>query len=779
MHAQPSRSPIALWIGPEPTVNRVGDRYFDQLEATGFAHRLDDIDRLASLGAERVRFPVLWERAAPHGGEAFDWRWTDSRLKRLRECGLKPIAGLVHHGSGPSDTSLLDPRFPEKLARYARAVAERYPWIDAWTPINEPLTTARFAGLYGIWHPHGNDERAFLRVLMNELRATVLAMRAVRDIIPHAQLVQTDDLGHVESTPPLRYQADFENARRWLGYDALCGLVDDHHPLRKHLRASGITQAELQAFVDEPCPPDIVGINTYATSERFLDHRLDRYSKELHGGNGQHAYADIEKVRVMGRSIGGFEARLREAWQRYQRPVAITEAHLGCTREEQMRWLLEAWRAAERVAKEGADVRAVTVWSAFGAHSWNCLLTRPGHYESGVWDVRGPDASTTSAEAFEHSVRRRQQPSHEIARATPRETALATLARQLARGEKPNHPVLTGCGWWRRHDRLHHPAHGRVYGRTVKGRPVLIIGATGTLGRACARLCALRGLPYRLLSRDELDIALPASIDAALKRWRPWAVINTAGFVRVDDAEHDPRHWRENAEGPALLAQACATRKVQLLTFSTDLVFDGEQQRPYVESDTPRPLNAYGASKHAAEQRVLEAMPDALVIRTAAFFGPWDRHNFVTASLERLRRGHAWHAADDQVVSPTYVPDLVTASIDLLIDADGGCWHLVNQGAVSWAELARLAARRAKLNVDLVEGVSGATLGQVARRPAYSALSSERALIMPTLDAGLDRYFREVMQGVLEPLEERAEMSVPQARALEDADEALEKKRAA
>ena len=105
---------------------------------------------------------MLWERVERDG-----WAWTDERLGRLRELGLRPIVGLVHHGSGPPHTSLVDPGFATGLAAFARAAAERYPWVDAWTPVNEPLTTARFSGLYGFWYPHGRDAASISRALLN------------------------------------------------------------------------------------------------------------------------------------------------------------------------------------------------------------------------------------------------------------------------------------------------------------------------------------------------------------------------------------------------------------------------------------------------------------------------------------------------------------------------------------------------------------------------------------------------------------------------------------
>ncbi len=707
-------TPLELWAGPECTVNRVGDEYRDQLIANGFHDRLDDLDRLAQLGATRVRFPLLWERTAPDGPDSFDWAWSDQRIERLRQLGVAPIAGLLHHGSGPRYTGLLDPNFPGLLADYARAVAQRYPGIDAYTPVNEPLTTARFSALYGVWYPHRHDDKSFVRALLNQIRGTVLAMRAVREINPRAQLVQTDDLGHVESSPRLRSQAEFENLRRWLSFDLLTGRIDVQHPMRAYLRNHGASEQELQALVDEPCPPDILGINCYVTSERFLDERVWLYPPHLHGGNGRTKYVDIELARVHGRHIGGFGARLREASERYGLPVAITEVHLGCSRDEQMRWLHQAWKAAQEVRAEGHDVRAVTAWAAFGTYDWDSLLTRnTGNYEPGLWDV-----------------------SH----GAPRPTALARLARQLAHGEEPQDPVLSGPGWWQRELRLHYPTHGDLQSLSVAGRPLLITGATGTLGAAFARYCDLRGLPYRLLSRAEMDIAEPDSVSAALERWQPWAVINTAGFVRVDDAERDPRQWRENVTGPVVLAQECTRRGVHLVNFSSDLVFDGAKSSPYVETDTPAPLNAYGRAKLEAERLIAKHAPTALLIRSAAFFGPWDRRNFVALTLDSLHRGQRWGAAHDQCVSPTYVPDLVQASLDLLVDGEHGVWHLSNRGEVSWARFAQMAAEAASLDTQLIHGLPSSALGQLARRPRYSALGSERALLMPTLDDALGRY---------------------------------------
>jgi dTDP-4-dehydrorhamnose reductase len=716
-----SRPPLELWAGPECTVNRVRDEYLDQLVRTGHDRRLADLDLFAWLGARAVRYPVLWERVAPEGLSRADWSWTDERLARIRELGIRPIAGLVHHGSGPRSTSLMDPAFPEKLAEYAHAVAERYPWIEDWTPVNEPLTTARFSGLYGHWYPHGRDDATFARCLVTQCRAVVVAMRAIREVVPRARLLQTDDLGKTWATPALAYQAAFDNERRWLTFDLLTGRLTPDSLVGSWLcERAGVSDDELAWFAENPFPPDVVGVNHYLSSERFLDERLDRYPRDSHGGNGRDAYADVLAARVTAEGPAGPGALLREAWERYGVPVAVTEAHNGCTREEQLRWLLEVWAGAQALRAEGAEVRAVTVWSVFGAAGWATLCaTADDRYEPGLFDVRG---------------------------GRPRATALAHLARALGRGEPYDHPAADGLGWWRRPERIWYaPVElGERRDGSVPqpaSRQLVITGATGTLGQAFARACEARGLPFRLLARQDMDIAEAASVTAVLEAARPWAVVNTAGFVRVDAAEAEAEACRrENAVGAETLAEACALRRIGFVTFSTDLVFDGAKRAPYVESDPPRPLNVYGETKAAAERAVLAAHEGALVVRTSAFFGPWDEHNVVTVALRALAAGEPFRAAADAVVSPTYVPHLVDAVLDLLIDGEWGLWHLANEGACTWAELALATAEACGVPAESLDAVSTAGLGLPARRPLYSALGSERAVVLPRLEDAIAAY---------------------------------------
>ena len=710
-------SDIELWAGVEPSHVRVRDTYADQLVLTGHANRLCDLDRIAELGIRTVRFPLLWERTCPDG-KTFSWTFADERLDRLRELGIRPIVGLVHHGSGPRHTSLLEDSFVSGLATFAERVAERYPWVTDYTPVNEPLTTARFSALYGHWYPHARDDASFLRALLVQCRATRAAIRAIRRVIPQARLVQTEDLGTIYSMPELEYQARFENHRRFLSLDLLAGRVDQNHILLDFLLSNGASERELADFATDPCPPDIIGLNYYVTSDRFLDHRVEHYPPHVCGGNGRHAYADVEAVRARTEGIAGHQAALELLWERYRTPLAITEVHLGAHPEEQIRWLNEAWTASIRARSRGADVRAVAVWSVFGAYDWDSLVTQlRGHYEPGAFDVRGDMV---------------------------RPTALARVACDLATNGETHHPLVEEPGWWRRDERLLQPFRREPIPPRTTSLPLLLTGAAGTLGRAIERICQRRCIRVVALSRRELDLSDTKAVRAAIDHHRPWAVVNASGYVRVDDAETDRiRCFQTNVHAAVELARICEARRVHYATFSSDLVFDGTKNTAYVESDATRPLNVYGQSKLAAELRVQEVCPNALIVRTSAFFGPWDDANFLHHALTALRAGQTLRAANDWIVSPTYVPDLAEAVVTLLVDGCAGITHLASNGAITWAELARSAAEMARLDASGVVACSSVELSLPAPRPRYSALASRRAALLRPLEQVLPVFVEE------------------------------------
>lgn len=703
--------PPELWGGLECTINRIGDNYRDQLSYANHYNRPEDLDIIASLGIKKLRYPVIWENHQKSEHQEIDWKVTQRQLEKLRTLNITPIVGLVHHGSGPLFTSLEDPLFGEKLAKYAGLVAKEFPWIEYYTPVNEPLTTARFSGLYGHWYPHQKSAESFCRIFLNQLKGIVLSMQTIRTINPDAKLVQTEDLAKVHSTTKMNYQATFENHRRWLTYDFLCGKVERKHPLWNYFIANGIEVESLEFFRANPCVPNIVGFNYYVTSERFLDEEIQHYPSHHIGGNNRDIYADVAAVRVTHPT--GLKKLLEEAWERFQLPMALTEVHMNCTREEQMRWFVEGWNISSELVKAGVNIKGVTSWALLGAFDWESLLVKEEkRYETGVFDLK--------ANAL-------------------RPTAMVKLLQNFSSKQEYKHPVLNEKGWWH----AGFPASKKTFMNSAD-RPLLIFGGRGTLGNAFVQSCIKRSLPYKAFTSQEVDITDNTQIQLAIETYRPWAIINAAGYVQVDAAENDMKKcFLLNTYAPGELARLCKRYGIQLMNFSTDLVFDGKKSKPYEENDQVAPLNVYGTSKAEGENMILNIDEDSLIIRTSSFFGPRDKYNFAFDVLETLSKGKQFSAVEDITISPTYVPHLVNASLDLLIDEATGIWHLTNDGHISWYEFAVELAGRGGYHASSIIACSQEEMLWTAKRPEYSAMQCKRGIQLPSLESAMNQYINE------------------------------------
>lgn len=417
-----------VWGGIECSYNRVQSKYFDQLKYAGHYNRIEqDIETFSQLGITTMRYPVVWERLCPTENSAINWESTDRALQRLQQKGIEPIVGFVHHGSGPNYADFSTEKFAPGLAKFALQFAQRYPWVKYYTPVNEPLTTARFAGLYGLWYPHKRNDKSFVKILVNEIKAIVLSMKAVRSINANAKLVQTEDLAKIYSTPFMAYQAKFENNRRWLTFDMLCGKMDSTHPLWKYFSRYASIE-DLKFLIEHPCPPDILGLDYYATSERYLDENLSRYPPHTHGHNHRHKYADVEAIRVRLKEPSGIKVLLEETWARYHLPMVLTEVHINCDYDNQIRWFGKIRKICIQLWEAGVDIRALTTWAMLGSFGWNRLLTQAGgDYESGAFDV-----------------------SSGVVVGTP----LADYIQKLKDDPHFEHPALEEQGWWEQDSRL-------------------------------------------------------------------------------------------------------------------------------------------------------------------------------------------------------------------------------------------------------------------------------------------------------------------------------------
>jgi dTDP-4-dehydrorhamnose reductase len=267
----------------------------------------------------------------------------------------------------------------------------------------------------------------------------------------------------------------------------------------------------------------------------------------------------------------------------------------------------------------------------------------------------------------------------------------------------------------------------------IAPRSVVVVGATGQLGRALMRtLAGDKRWEARGLGHEDVEITDPASIARALGSaldrtlgTAPAVVINTA-FFAAEDLEPA---LRVNAAGPRLLAEWCATHDARLVHISTDYVFSGDATEPYRENDRTEPRSVYGISKLAGELLVRAKLPDHLIVRVSSLYdvgGSRQKRNtsFLSTILARARRGETLRVVADQVQSPTYAPDAAATILALLEAGVTGTVHVSNWGWCSWFEFTEAALERSGLRVPL-EPIRLADLPPEPPRPRYSVLAHE------------------------------------------------------
>jgi dTDP-4-dehydrorhamnose reductase len=279
-------------------------------------------------------------------------------------------------------------------------------------------------------------------------------------------------------------------------------------------------------------------------------------------------------------------------------------------------------------------------------------------------------------------------------------------------------------------------------------RRVLLLGKNGQVGRA------LQGVldPARLvaLGRSELDLADGAAIRHVLRQLEPSIIVNAAAYTAVDLAESEEAAARAvNATAPGILAEEASRLDALLVHYSTDYVFDGLQDRPYVEDDPPNPLNAYGRTKLAGEQAIQAVNGWHLILRSSWVYGPYG-HNFLLTILRLARERSELRVVSDQVGAPTSVLAIARATAQLIErgPVEPGLYHLSAGGQTSWYDFARAALEEqpGKRAVRVVP-ISTEEYPTPARRPAYSVLSNKKltrafGLALPDWRTGL----KEVLQ---------------------------------
>lgn len=230
------------------------------------------------------------------------------------------------------------------------------------------------------------------------------------------------------------------------------------------------------------------------------------------------------------------------------------------------------------------------------------------------------------------------------------------------------------------------------------------------------------------------------------------AIVNTSGYVNVPRSEKNPSEaFTMNTVLPSKIAEFCYDNRIRFVHFSTDYVFDGKTRTPYLESDRPNPLNIYGLSKYAGEIAVLNANPNAAVMRVSGLYGKnvsrGKRTNFPSLIIERCRNGEPFEVIDDQVSTPTYTVN-VAKQLMMLLDSDlSGVIHSTDEGEVSWygfaLEIARLINSKCRI-------IPVRNIVQDAKRPEYSVLENgvlkkNSANVMKDWHESLAEYISELV----------------------------------
>lgn len=252
---------------------------------------------------------------------------------------------------------------------------------------------------------------------------------------------------------------------------------------------------------------------------------------------------------------------------------------------------------------------------------------------------------------------------------------------------------------------------------------IMVTGGAGMLGQAVVAYCLAQGEPVAAFDHKTLDITDELKLDAAFERERPDVVINCAAWTDVDGCEGDPEYANKvNALGPQLLALACRKIGAQLITISTDYVFDGEKDGFYTQRDHPNPQSAYGASKLEGERRAQHAWANTIVVRSGYIFGVGGR-NFLSTLIARAREGEELKAICDSFGTPTYAPDLARRLFELAQLDLPGTYHVVNAGeGTTFEGFARCALKAAGLNESLLKAIRLGDLKRPAPRPRNSRL---------------------------------------------------------
>ncbi|WP_293863579.1 family 1 glycosylhydrolase [uncultured Alsobacter sp.] len=338
-----------------PTIDG-GKTRVDQMEASNhYARWREDLALAVEIGTSVLRYGPPLHRTFLGEGR-FDWSFADESFTELRRLGLIPVADLCHFGVPDWIGNFQNPDFPHLFAGYARAFAERFPWVQLYTPVNEMFICATFSAAYGWWNEQASDDRSFVTALKHIVRANVLAMHAILDVRPDAIFVQSESSEYFHAEDPSAIAvAETLNARRFLSLDLNYGLRVNS-AMYEFLMDNGMTRAEYAFFMDNSLKHHcIMGNDYYVTNE----HRVSQ------DGSSRSAH-----------EVFGYNEITRQYYDRYRLPVMHTETNIaqGPRGDEAVNWLWKEWANVLRVRNSGVPIVGFTWYSLTDQVDWDTAL---------------------------------------------------------------------------------------------------------------------------------------------------------------------------------------------------------------------------------------------------------------------------------------------------------------------------------------------------------------------------------------------------------------------
>jgi len=363
-----TEGPLRFGLGIENTFVPQGgprERPIDEYELTEhYARWSEDLALAADVGAEFLRWGIPWHRVNPAPGK-WDWDWTDRVIARFAELGIRPVIDLLHYGTPLwMSQQFAHPDYPQYVAEYAVAVAERYgDGVTDYTPVNEPMIHVLFCGEYGYWPPYLRGESGAVRLAMAIADGFQRTQHGIRDVLgERATFVHVDAsmryVGDVDA-PEHRTTADRLRHQAFLVEDLVTGRVGEGHPLLDLLRRNGADDRRLEGFAARPARPDIMGVNYYPR------HSTEVFEAGVQYGGG---FADPRPTRDDG--VAGLREVLRAYAARYGAPVMVTETCVTGTVPERIAWLEASLGEIDRLRAEGLPVVGYTWWPLFDMYEW-------------------------------------------------------------------------------------------------------------------------------------------------------------------------------------------------------------------------------------------------------------------------------------------------------------------------------------------------------------------------------------------------------------------------